>query len=185
MTMKFRCIFATSALLATTGCATKQYGTVLPKGDGQYQVITQGSSSGRAYKAAQYDAETTCKKETGDKRFIALENEAEFTGVKVDRGDGGTARSIIAGAAEIFAAKELGVNNYQVNMFFSCAAGPQPTKAVARSAPKQVAVEAAPVADAAPVVAEIEAPAATQTEPHSLSGRTDIDAIVKAAMANR
>ena len=177
-----------SALLLATGCAS-YHGTVLPAQGGNFQAITPGKTKGGAYKMAQADAERTCKKETGNKRFYTLKNDSEYTGVTIDRGEGGTARSVIAGAVE-FAAALKKDENYEVTMFFRCAASEPQTAAV--DTPWEPATVAVPEPKIETTVAP--APASTafviELEPQpetttSLSGRPDIDAIVAAALANR
>ncbi len=145
------------ALILAAGCTT-MYGTVLPQADGNYEVITAGKSKGSAMKAAQSDAENTCKKATGNKRFVSYGTDSEFTGVSIDRGEGGTTRSVIASAVE-FAAKLENDTNYDVKMTFRCVAdGPQ----AASTAPP---VAAAPVASPAPAAAaQLTASSPAETE---------------------
>ncbi len=134
------------ALILAAGCTT-MYGTVLPQADGNYEVITAGKSKGSAMKAAQSDAENTCKKATGNKRFVSYGTDSEFTGVTIDRGEGGTTRSVIASALE-FAAKMENDTNYDVKMTFRCVADGRQTAYTAPPAASP-AVSAAPVAAAA------------------------------------
>ena len=177
-----------SALFLATGCAS-YHGTVLPTPGGNFQAITPGKTKGGAYKMAQADAERACRKETGNKKFFALESDSKFTGVEIDRGEGGTTRSVIAGAIEFAAAMEKN-DNYEVTMFFRCAAsGPQTADAVTPLIKSEEVVQE-PVVEtvAAPketVTASVALPTQQTEAPTSLSGRPDIDAIVAAAMANR
>lgn len=167
-----------SILVLTTGCATK-YGTVLPQADGSYQVVSAQKAKHQALEGVKLEAERTCKKATGNKQFVSLDAQSEFTGVTIDRGEGGTTRSVIAGALE-FAAKLENDTNYETRMTFRCVAdGPQ------TYSPAPVTAAAAATAYSPLPVASAQAPSsvASPVSPARTADRSKIDDIMRRASA--
>lgn len=157
------------ALVLAAGCTT-MYGTVLPQANGNYEVITAGKSKGSAMKAAQSDAENTCKKATGNKRFVSFGTNSEFTGVSIDRGEGGTTRSVIASAVE-FAAKLENDTNYDVQMTFRCVADGREPAASVQPVAASVYAPAPVVPAQASVATEAESPAAKRARIEAMLSR--------------
>ena len=99
------------------GCASTN-GTVMPKGDGTYHLVTQAATERAAMKMAQADAELTCKKDYRSKRYVMLDHNSEYIGIKVNKGNS-TASSIAANVVE-FAGRMNNAENYKVEMEFRC-----------------------------------------------------------------
>jgi hypothetical protein len=100
------------------GCAT-QYGTVLPKGDGTYTVVTKAQTERDALKMAQKDAESTCKKEAGTKRFVTVNHTSAYVGPEIAASKDGGMRGVAASLLEQ-AARANNDENYKVEMLFRC-----------------------------------------------------------------
>jgi hypothetical protein len=130
---------ALSALTLTAGCASVS-ASVMPTPDGNYEIFTTGKTKFDAMRWAKQDAETTCKKATGNKNFVYLDKESQFTGVKIDRGEGGTVRSLVASAAE-FAAMQKNATNYDVTVKFRCV-GSGPVNVQQKEEPTYIEVDA-------------------------------------------
>jgi hypothetical protein len=102
----------------SAGCAT-QYGTVLPKGDGTYTVVTKAQTENDALKMAQKDAQSTCKKEAGTKRFVTLTHASKYVGPEIAASKEGGMKGVAASLLEQ-AARANNTENYKVEMQFRC-----------------------------------------------------------------
>jgi hypothetical protein len=118
--MKIRTALALAGVLAvvSSGCAT-QYGTVLPKEDGSYTVVTKAQTEGDALKMAQKDAESTCKKQTGNKRFVTVTHSSDYVGPEIAASKDGGMKGIAASLLEQ-AARANNAENFKVEMQFRC-----------------------------------------------------------------
>jgi hypothetical protein len=104
--------------LLSAGCAT-QYGTVLPKGDGTYTVVTKAQNERDALKMAQKDAESTCKKDSGKKSFVTLTHKSSYVGPEIAASKEGGMKGVAASLLEQ-AARANNTENYKVEMLFRC-----------------------------------------------------------------
>lgn len=112
-------VIVTLLVLALSGCAANLYGTVLPQGNGTYQLVEKAQSERDAFKMAQRDAEATCKRYSDSRSFITIEHSSEDVGLKLEKGKG-TAKDIASSVVE-FAGRLRNDENYRVEMTFRCA----------------------------------------------------------------
>jgi hypothetical protein len=107
-----------SVTLLLSACAT-QKGTVLPKDDGTYTVLTKAQNERDALRMAQLDAEYTCKKATGRKHFVAISHKSDDVGPELasskDAGVKGMAASVLQAAV-----RANNTENFKVEMVFRC-----------------------------------------------------------------
>jgi hypothetical protein len=118
MSSHLRLALAGLCAVLSVGCAT-QYGTVLPKGDGTYTVVTKAQTENDALKMAQKDAETTCKKDAGTKRFVAVNHNSAYVGPEIAASKDGGMKGVAASLLEQ-AARANNAENYKVEMLFRC-----------------------------------------------------------------
>jgi hypothetical protein len=107
-----------SVALLLSACAT-QKGTVLPKGDGTYTVLTQAQNERDALRMAQRDAEYTCKKSTGRKHFVSLSHKSQDVGPEIASSKDGGVKGMAASVLQ-HAVRANNTENFKVEMLFRC-----------------------------------------------------------------
>ncbi len=117
--MKTRSIIILSVLVfASTACMHRIHGTVLPQADGTYKAICSAKKEPEAFKMAELDARTTCKK-YGYDQFYSIDQTSKYIGPRLTDGSEQGLKGLALKLAEA-AAKNNTEYNYTVEMVFKC-----------------------------------------------------------------